>query len=149
MHFLHASIKLFVQATLHLLNVEHHSLLLHGLAESAIARQRVLCKRCRGYPMLCIFYSRCVSAPAKKRFHIGHCTAASVATYLCKGAGIKVPLPCIVSQRPHFSQYRSRKLTPLKELDSIWPSQLIVMVYMSKFCMYCPCWLRQEATTTA
>ena len=105
---------------------------------ACMARQRVLRKRCRGDPALCIFCSRCVSAPDKKHFHKGHCTAASAPTYLGKGAGIKVPLPCIVSQRPHFSQYRSRKLTSLKELDSIWPSQLIVMVYTSKFCMYCP-----------
>jgi hypothetical protein len=98
--------------------------------------QRVLCRRCRGDPALCLFCSRCVFAPDEKHIHKGHCNAASAATYLGKGAGIKVPLPCIVSQRPHLSQYRTRQLTPLKELDSIWPSQLVVMIYTSKLYVF-------------
>jgi len=102
------------------------------------AQQIVLGKRFRGEPTLCVCCSCSVSAPDEIPFHKCCCNAASAALYLGKGAGIKVPLPCIVSQRPHFSQYRTRKLTPLKELDGIWPSQLVVMIYASEFCMHCP-----------
>ena len=105
---------------------------------TCIAQQLVLGKRFGGECTLCMCCSRCVSAPDEKHLHKGRCNAASAATYLGKCTGIKVPLPCIVSQRPHFSQYRSRKLTPLKELDSIWPSQLVVMIYTSNTCMCSP-----------
>jgi len=105
---------------------------------SCTAQQIVLGKKFTGESLLCMCCSRCVFAPDEKQFHKGRCNAASAALYLGKGAGIKVPLPCIVSQRPHFSQYRSRELTALKELDSIWSSQLVVMIYTSKFCIYSP-----------
>lgn len=54
--------------------------------------------------------------------------AARAVPHLGEGARVKVTLPGIVSQGPHFSQYGSGKLTSLKELDSIWPSQLVVMI---------------------
>jgi len=100
------------------------------------AQQIVLGKRFRGEPTLCVCCSCSVSAPDEIPFHKCCCNAASAALYLGKGAGIKVPLPCIVSQRPHLSQYRTRQLTPLKELDSIWPSQLVVMIYTSKLYVF-------------
>ena len=48
--------------------------------------------------------------------------------YLSEGSGVKVPFSCAVSQSPYFGQYRARQPTALKELDSIWTCQLVVMI---------------------
>ena len=48
---------------------------------------------------------------------------------LCKGARIQIPFSCAICQSPDFSQHWPWQLTALKELDSIWPCQLVVVIW--------------------
>ena len=53
---------------------------------------------------------------------------AALSIYLCKCGGIQVPFSCAVCQSPYFGKQWPWQLTSLKELDRIWPSQLVVVI---------------------